>query len=385
MSFNVAILIPKPSHNVSHNTTVFCQSFDKTITKVSLICVVTLIMVFGLFVNMSLLILFFRKRHSLSHSNVLLSSLATSNSIACLLVLPMVLHNIASSPLAMIGMVCDTFSFLQQLWWISSNYNIFFISYDKWKSVADSYTYSGKMTQRKAVIFISIIWALSIIFAIIIPVSGWTYAYEKDHYFYSLNWNKSILRNIIYVSITFWIPGIVVFTFHMNIIQNATRSSQRLTFPADALDITRIRLHHDRLIYKTIKTSCLGIFIILTTWLPYSIIVSFQKLLSEWICKVLRITSIMIYLPIVVYPYFFGFRNKKIRGELSVLFSKVYLWRDVRRIHPAPNIDETEYPENVSRRNSRTDSFNTDKRLSQTSSFIGIFHRRESGMTNVDI
>ena len=53
---------------------------------------------------------------------------------------------------------------------------------------------------------------------------------------------------------------------------------------------------------------------------------------------------------------------------------------------PAPNIDEQEYPENVSRRNSRTESMNTERRLScQGSSIMLGMYRRESGMASVVI
>ena len=72
------------------------------------------------------------------------------------------------------------------------------------------------------------------------------------------------------------------------------------------------------------------------------------------------------------------------------MFEKLIICRDVRKIHPAPHIDERDYTENVTRRNSRTESMNgineigRNSRLRSSSRFI--LGRPEcNGLAVVDI
>ena len=99
-------------------------------------------------------------------------------------------------------------------------------------------------------------------------------------------------------------------------------------------------------------------------------------------------TSIIVYTPVFAYPYLFAFRNRKLRTELAVLYSKLYVWRDVRKIQPAPHIDEEDYPDNVSRRNSRTESMNMERRSRHPSmdhTFIVVRERRPGSLPCLNV
>ena len=190
------------------------------------------------------------------------------------------------------------------------------------------------MTSRKAIVFIITTWAITVVLSVV-PMVGWThYVYEKEQYYCSLNWDNNIIFNVLYIVVSFWTPCAIIIFCYASIIWNAKGNIQRLAALTEASTIGKNN-SRSQSIYKTVRTSCLVIITFLIAWLPYFIMVSFHHTYNINLLNAFRFASIMIYLPIFVYPYLFAFRNKTLRLELSMLYAKVNVWRDVRQIHPS--------------------------------------------------
>nr|XP_012561890.1 rhodopsin [Hydra vulgaris] len=353
--------------------------------------VTSTLVIAGLLLNGSTILLLVVKPNLRSPSNMLLASLTSSNCILCVLVLPVRLANITGSIKTMDGRGCDIFGFFSQLWWNSNSLTFMFISYDRYQFISKAILYKSLATSAKVYLFIGVTWLISVIFSLL-PVFGWScYKFIEDEQFCGVEWGKSRSFDITTQSISFIMPCLVSCYCYGQIIYNAQQSKQReMTWPSvqNIISIPQQRklpetvwpsvqsIQNKKLIAcKPIKTSIIIIIMFLIIYLPYIIVRQFHELINNKIA--VKITANLLFFSVVVFPYLFVYRNRLLRKEMQKLFKRV-LNRDVRQIHPSVDINENDYLENVSRRNSRSESIENNRRCSTDHSLSSIQINRKS-------
>ena len=322
--------------------------------------VTTSVLLAGLFINASTTWLLVAKPNLRSPSNLLLASLTCSNCILCVLIFPIRLANITGLIRTIDGRVCDIFGFFLQLWWSSNSLTFMFISYDRYQFISKAILYKSVVTTAKVYLCIGVTWVVSVIFSLL-PVFGWScYTFIENEHNCGVDWGKSHSFNIATQSVSFFLPCLVCCYCYGQIIYNAQRNTTRLheTGWPSVQNINNKKIISCK---KPIKTSIIVIISFLILFLPYVIVSQFHWLVKSKIPG--KITVNLSFFSAVLFPYLFVFRNQLLRKELRKLFKRV-LNRDVRQIHPSVEIDENDYLENVSRRNSRSESTENYRRCS---------------------
>ncbi|XP_057301493.1 visual pigment-like receptor peropsin [Hydractinia symbiolongicarpus] len=316
--------------------------------------IIGFILTSGLFLNGSLVTLFTTKSQLRTPTNLLLSSLTVSNCILCIFVLPSNMASIFDPEIKYEGALCYIIALFSQLWWVANVYVLTFLSIDRYKLITTPLCYRQIMTTTKSKTYIAISWAVAIIIAII-PTMGWTkYTFSEIENTCTVDWNKSFSFNMFFTAITFWIPFLVITYCYISIISNAHGNVNRIGLMLSSRMVNQVRRNS---IYKTVKTSFVIVFTFLIAWVPHFTLVYIYSFSGEpenyirW--KLIQPTK---YLPVFIYPYIFAYRNSSLRRDLHIFYDKFKPRRDIRKIEPARTIDENDFPENVSRRNSRTES-----------------------------
>ena len=312
--------------------------------------VIGILLLSGLFVNISMIALFSIKSHIRSPSNILLANLSMSNLIICVL-MPITLSNIVDERNKLEGTSCEIFGLFSQLWLNGCIYTLAFISYDNCKLISSPFIYPITMTDGKAYTYVMITWTIAAILSLL-PMFGWSrYTFNNEQYSCGVDLANNGYYNIFMLTFTFTIPCLIVMFCSTIITLDARGRVQPLRIIRRRPNLYEHSTRRNSL-YKTIKKSLIVIVTFLIAWFPHVMFIY-----GPYNSKI-KIISIFMYVPVLVYPYLFGFRNEKIKKELNKLFYEILYWRDVRQIHPAQHIDERDYSENVSRRNSRSESLN---------------------------
>lgn len=371
----------------SHNSSLPINEMESFL-KYTIFSYITLVLLLGIFLNFSILILFKMKPEIRIPSTIFLLNMIASNIFWCIFIAPAVLVILLQSNVSIENALCDIQGFSVQIWRITNIFPLMFYSYDRYKFISCPLVYRKIITTSKAYTFVAVTWIIALTVPWL-PIFGLSsYNYSSNQIFCDVGWKNEMYFNIPYTIILFWFPFTVILYCNINIVRIAHRNMSQVDFLREIHEHRPVNARRNSLL-KTLTTSVAITSSFTIAWLPHFVaVVLFQtRALEDNIHKILKFSVYITFLTIVVYPYLFGFKNKVLKRDLRRLFKKLKCWRtNIRNIQPAEEIDENDYSENVSRRNSRTESMGELAKLERRrSSLFSIkrFHRDSTGSTSL--
>ena len=319
---------------------------------------------------------------------MLLTNLSISNVLGCLLVLTGMIRNIASNN-TYDGAYCDITALSSQLWWLSNIFTLMFLSLDHYIYIINPFAYYRVVTKTKIYIFITFTWVLSATISLIPIFAEPRYIFRIEQHTCGIDWTKSKTFNIIFTIIVFCVPCLIMIYCYVRIVKDARKTFQvgpknsppmsikektkPTTIERKSSILSRLSFkpnHQDRRLslYGTVRTSFIIFGTFVLAWTPQFTLIILHALKYNAIdMNIQKTVHTIKYIPIFIYPFIFGFRN--LRKQFQNVIQYLQHFHNVKVIHPATNIDETDYPVNVSRRNSQSEMSETSRRNSLTMSF----------------
>ena len=393
------------TNNNTHNNEVQFEKLQ--------IAVLLNLQIAGFITNTTLLLLsIYRRRH------YLLLNLAISNYIAVIILTLQIITLTSSQPQSINGahyMRCDVLLSVTELWWITQNYTLVAISYERYRNVVAR---QHRGSYDSTCLYITCIWLFAIVVVLILVFSSWiTMEYDKNVLRCRKTWEKDDVM-LIYSFFSFWIPGFFLTYFRVYMFyesykkrhsksrpysqaanlqrswslsslaslrdlrtaihgqirrlsrseslpasldweQNASSSlsSSGRTSRRDGSDYSSVYRKRKRSLSST------GLKPLITTLLilvPYLLASAPETALTyiysaEKTNQQIDWMNNFKYLLVAYFPVILCSTDKEVKKGLRKLYRRLQCWRS-GRISPVDNIDYNDYRENIMRRDSRRSS-----------------------------
>ncbi|XP_078087739.1 histamine H2 receptor-like [Mustelus asterias] len=254
----------------SQNVTV--DSEHRTVLSTVLIALVLgMILIITIFGNVLVCLVVGLNRKLQNHTNYFIVSLAVTDLLLGLLVLPFsAISELLESEWPFGDTFCNIYTSLDVMLSTASILNLFVISLDRYYAVTAPLRYSMLITPNRVAIFLSLIWCISIMFSFIPINLGWN---TKDLSVQSLaNTNQCHLElNKVYALvdafITFYIPLVIMCLTYYRIFKIAREQAKRINNVTGCTTLNpslpTVKEHKATVTLATV----MGVFII--CWFPY--------------------------------------------------------------------------------------------------------------------
>ena len=191
-----------------------------------------LVMVAAVFGNALVILSVFRFERLRIIANYFIVSLAFADSLVAILVMSFNASQEIAGKWVFGRVMCDIWNANDVLFCTASLLHICCISMDRYIAILDPFHYESKMTKRRAVIMLVIVWSASALISHVPIQMGW-YTTQKQKITLELNSEEcTFFVNKVYAavssSISFWIPAsIMVFTY-VKIYREARRQEKAI-------------------------------------------------------------------------------------------------------------------------------------------------------------
>eukprot|EP00111_Clytia_hemisphaerica_P001966 TCONS_00005535-protein len=355
----------------------------------------------GLVVNTGVILLFVLRRR-----NFLLANLAVSNYIG-IIVITLHIINTLSPPQPSDGEhYCKILLSITEFWWISQNFTLLAISYERYKQIADPMPCIQDTICRKRYNYVIFIWVVSIAAVLILLKTTWiTLKFDTDILRCRKNWELHPVYMMLYSFGSFWMPGFPLMYFHGYMCYKGYKVKQFELRPYSTTTMTRSRSLNSLVslreylsaavqmpirrlsrseslpsgledpsgrsdsIYSSgslsirkksiTQTALKPIFSTLLILLPYLLAAGPEVVLIYIYSKNFHLSQeldLLVkakYFIVAYFPFILCWTDKKIRKDIRRLTNKLSCCRSTRI---NPNIEPEDYRENIIRRDSRRNS-----------------------------
>ncbi|XP_045199063.2 high-affinity lysophosphatidic acid receptor-like [Mercenaria mercenaria] len=315
-------------------------------------------MLLSLLGNTFTCLIVYRKKPMRSAINLLLTNIATSDLILTLAVAPFVLYNMLKTNISVFGM-CVCFSVLKDACICVTSYTLLVISVDRYLIIVHR---KDRLCPKMAKGIILIIWFGSV--CISIPqflsfAKEEFVTFDKIFCYDSVSVSISNFRlsyALILLSVTFYIPVVVMFYLYAAILRTVQLSSKRIHNHSGSTVSISVTQYSSKLGLPTVavpyrftgdfnaKRKAFGtillIFITLfCCWLPYTT----NRIITLGASRQILVETILLtlgFLKSALYPIIFCARNKKFRVACrrflpsSLQIPKTCIQRKQRRVDP---------------------------------------------------
>ncbi|XP_072924107.1 histamine H2 receptor-like isoform X2 [Hemitrygon akajei] len=247
------------------NLTITSESEHRSVFSTILVGLVfgmiTLITIFG---NVLVCLVVGLNRHLQSHTNCLIVSLAATDLLLGLLVMPFsTTLELLNSEWPFGSTFCNIYTSLDVMLSTASILNLFVISLERYLAVTAPLRYITVITPKRVVISLGLIWSISIMFSFLPINMGWN---TKDLLVQSSNATNdchlelNTTYAIVDAFITFYIPLVIMSLTYYKIFKIARRQARRIN------NASKCRILKEHKATVTLA-AVMGVFII--CWFPY--------------------------------------------------------------------------------------------------------------------
>ena len=281
---------------------------------------------------------------------------------------------------------------LTELWWTTQNYTLVVISYQRYKLIREPFHASRYITKCYKSLAIAGMWAVSVILVLILEGGRLiSYKYDPKIRRYRKNWEDNPLYTIFYFFICFLLPGLMLNYFQGYMFYKGRKSKRRehRAFRERTTSFSSSMRRHSHQSESTYyngsrrlgslsthpSTDLSGIlstrkgklshsklkplFSTLLIVVPYIIAVVPEVVLMFMYYQTTQLSQDVDiwmgntkYLIIPYFPIILCVTDSEVRYNIRKVVNKLKCCRSAR----VGNIDSRDYPENVSRRDSRRNS-----------------------------
>jgi len=350
----------------------------------------------------------------------LLLNLAISNYIAVILLTLQIISLVSPQPQSNNGvhnMPCEVLLSITEMWWMTQNYTLVAISYERYKNVTARQHKGSCDSVCSRILFI---WVVGVVAVLVLLLTPWiTIRYDPDVLRCRKIWEKYQGYMLIYSMASFWIPGffLTYFKVYMFFVSYKKRHSESRPYsqavnlkrswsssslaslrdlriamhgklrrlsrseslPAsldwernassyspssgqtsrqDGSDYSSMYQKRKRSLSNTTLKPLMSTLLILIPYLMASAPETTLIYIYSADIKSNQMLDLMHkfkYLVVVYFPVILCSTDKEVKKGLRKLYRRLRCWRS-GRISPTDNIDYSDYRENIMRRDSRRSS-----------------------------
>lgn len=330
------------------------EQLDMT-NKVLMAIVLGIIFVTSIVANISVIAIFYKKPNLLTISNRFIANLTVCNILETALVMPFVFTALVKQKWLFGSFWCQTTGFFLNAIFAASTLTLVVIALDRYCAVVTPLQYSLRITSKRSVSIIALVWSVAILCSVP-PLVGW------NHYKFQRQKSSCLVvsssRDIHGRSFTFFLftlcfvlPLFIIIWSYFVIFKAARHNSEKVrrnsTITTTINDISDLPLHTERrrssaqiLIHrlstvssrsntflwrreewKTVVTSFIVLFTFILCWLLYFIVIILESFLDnpdDQLDPVLKTFSVLMAMSsCAINPLVYVFRCKIQRVELK--------------------------------------------------------------------
>lgn len=200
----------------NHTTTTSINSIINGITVNPLeLMFFFFLLAIGIALNISLLLLFLT-RHKIASSYHLLANLVSSNCFGCFFLLPQFIFTLFKPDGDIIRSgkwSCEVLQAIEDAWWISQNFTVLLISYERYNYIARPFHQNESPT--KVLCNIVGIWCATSALSSMVFTPWVQVTYHPSYKSCKKEWERSLPYSILYTIFTFFIPAFALFYSHI--------------------------------------------------------------------------------------------------------------------------------------------------------------------------
>ncbi|XP_029966725.1 trace amine-associated receptor 4-like [Salarias fasciatus] len=254
-------------------------------------------------------IMYFKQLHT--PTNYLILSLAVSDLLVGVLVLPFSIILSVSSCWHLTGFLCKIRDLFDAFLCTASILNLCFISIERYHVVCQPLTYRTKITARVTAFMILVSWAMPAFITITSTVLNLkqSVSITRCSIFQS---SKLAIIGAVFLS---FIPAVIIFSVYLKILtvaQRQARSIQSTIKPGAAVSKKE---------NKATKTLAIVVGIYLMCWSPYFLSTSFYPLSSDMPVPIIEAFKWLGWSNSMINPFVYGFFYKWFRSAFRLIFS----------------------------------------------------------------
>ena len=304
--------------------------------------ILVIICVVSIFGNITLFVIFTRRKILRTIANGFLLNLAFADLLVSVLNMPITVVTIVKQRWIFGEFACVLLGFTTMLSFVSSVMSLAMIAINRYYYVVQWKTYPSIFTPRRSVLFAGIVWLLSLLLSIP-PLFGWAeYRYITGKSYCFVFWPSDVYYMYFMLTICFFGPLTVMSLSYFNILRFTREAKRRVDQHKDSVitqqqiqtrqesesyfferNKRRFRMTQEEV--KITNTLLIVVACFMACWAPFAMTMFFDVYYSCQLPRVVDISTLLLgYANSMCNPIVYGVRNQAVRSELVRLVTQCH-------------------------------------------------------------
>ena len=316
----------------------FTEMMPKTsaIVEAFILVIICAVSIFG---NITLFVIFARRKTLRTISNGFLLNLAFADLLVSVLNMPITVVTIVEQRWIFGERACKFLGFTTMMSFVSSVLSLAMIAINRYFYVVRWKTYPSIFTPKRSVLLVAIVWLMCVLLSIP-PLFGWAeYRFIPGKSYCFVSWSSDVYYMYFMLTICFFGPLSVVFVSYFNILkftreakrrlnrhserkkyQEGTEAAQGNDVPVNQRRRTLFNMSHDEV--KITNTLLIVVAVFLACWTPFAITMFIDVYSPFSLPRSIDIGTLLLgYANSMCNPLVYGIRNQAFRREMFRLYA----------------------------------------------------------------
>ena len=302
--------------------------------------VLIIICAVSIFGNITLFVIFTRRKILRTIANGFLLNLAFADLLVSVLNMPITVVTIVEQRWIFGDRACKFLGFTTMLSFVSSVMSLAMIAINRYFYVVQWKSYPAIFTLRRSVLFVGIVWLMCVLLSIP-PLFGWAeYRYIPGKSYCFVSWSSDVYYMYFMLTTCFFGPLSVVFVSYFKILKFTRKAKRRLsrhseninyqegteTAQENAIPVNRRRrrtlfnMTQDEV--KITNTLLIVVAVFLACWTPFAITMFIDVYSPFSLSRSIDISTLLLgYANSMCNPLVYGIRNQAFRREMFRLYA----------------------------------------------------------------
>ena len=302
--------------------------------------VLIIICAVSIFGNITLFVIFTRRKILRTIANGFLLNLAFADLLVSVLNMPITVVTIVEQRWIFGDRACKFLGFTTMLSFVSSVMSLAMIAINRYFYVVQWISYPSIFTPRRSVLFVGIVWLMCVLLSIP-PLFGWAeYRYIPGKSYCFVSWSSDVYYMYFMLTACFFGPLSVVFVSYFNILkftreakrrlnlhsekrkyQEGTETAQRNDIPVNQRKRALFNMTQDEV--KITNTLLIVVAVFLACWTPFAITMFIDVYSPFSLPRSVDIGTLLLgYANSMCNPLVYGIRNQAFRREMVRLYAR---------------------------------------------------------------
>ena len=303
--------------------------------------VLIIICAVSIFGNITLFVIFTRRKILRTIANGFLLNLAFADLLVSMLNMPITVVTIVEQRWIFGDRACKFLGFTTMLSFVSSVMSLAMIAINRYFYVVQWISYPAIFTPRRSVLFVGIVWLMCVLLSIP-PLFGWAeYRYIPGKSYCFVSWSSDVYYMYFMLTACFFGPLSVVFVSYFKILKFTRKAKRRLsrhseninyqegteTAQENAIPVNRRRrrtlfnMTQDEV--KITNTLLIVVAVFLACWTPFAITMFIDVYSPFSLPRSVDIGTLLLgYANSMCNPLVYGIRNQAFRREMVRLYAR---------------------------------------------------------------